>query len=185
MLGERMLKKIILLGTALLILGACTSKNDGTVEITNPASPPTTSPPEAKAKKTAIPTLIRSDYQADEITSLCSKAVDAADKKFKELSQLPAEKGTDERDFNNTRLVFENTLADLGDATTPLVFMGYVSTSENLRSEGINCEERVNQFRTEIFSRKDLFSALKDAQGKLQKRVNSSVKRLKPLLKVV
>jgi thimet oligopeptidase len=66
------------------------------------------------------------------------------------------------RNFDNTMLAFETITADMTDETTPLTFMGYVSTNADTRAEGSDCEAKVGEFGVEITTRKDLYDALKD-----------------------
>ena len=40
--------------------------------------------------------------------------------------------------------------------------MKYVSTDESMRKEGSECEEKIDQFRVSVFSRKDIYEVLKD-----------------------
>ena len=109
--------------------------------------------------------IIRSDYQKGEITEMCKKAIDRAQTLLNEVATLPAPQIS----ADAALMKFENTLADLNDATNGLTFMGYVSTDASLREEGSKCEEDLGQFFVGLFTRKDLYDVLKQVKVKTKK----------------
>lgn len=104
--------------------------------------------------------LIRSDFaNAKELSDLCTQAMADAKAKLDAIALIaPAARTTD-----NTLLAFENTTADLSDASSPLSFMGYVHTNADINAAGSDCEARLGSFNVDIFTRRDLYLALKDA----------------------
>jgi thimet oligopeptidase len=68
-----------------------------------------------------------------------------------------------QRTIDNTLLAFEATTAQLSDTTTPLNFMGSVSTDEKINAEGAHCSAEVGQFYVEIFTRRDIYKAIAQA----------------------
>jgi thimet oligopeptidase len=112
---------------------------------------------------------IRSKFAPGELTTDCKLAIQKAQI---ELDNIAAA-GAASRTVDNTLLALERITADLGDATTPLTFMGYVSPDTAIAAEGSDCEQRVNQYFVTIFTRADLYNAIKD-----QKPRNANETRL-------
>lgn len=100
---------------------------------------------------------IRPNYAAGEIDKLCREAITEANTRLNTIAAIPL----DSRTFDNALLAFENSLADFGAKTSPLTFMGYVSPVEATATESANCEEEVNKFWSTIFTKKEVFYALK------------------------
>ncbi len=103
--------------------------------------------------------LIRSTYQAGEVTRLCQAAIADTTAKLKVIAALPADKRT----TDNTLLAFEEATADFGDKTNQLTFMGYVHMDAGVNGEGSACEASVGSFMVDIFTRRDLYDAVKTA----------------------
>jgi thimet oligopeptidase len=140
--------------TSLLSMTACANLNTG-------AQSPLFDPTLTATQRLASGAIIRSDYAPNEITTLCNAAVKKAAQSLDAIAQVKADTAT----VQNTLLAFETTLADFGDETNGLTFMGYVSTDENLRKEGSACEEQLGQFFVGLFTRKDLYAALQLAKA--------------------
>ncbi|MEQ1876719.1 MAG: M3 family metallopeptidase, partial [Bdellovibrionia bacterium] len=113
--------------------------------------------------------LIRYEYKPGEIKAACDQAIADATAKLDQLAKLNSES------FETSMMTFESVLADYSDLTTPLIFMAYVSTDEKLREEASGCEENVGKFGVSVFTRKDLYGALKKVvpQSADQKRLVS------------
>lgn len=120
--------------------------------VSEPAAPPSAPGPASP------PALIRSDYQPGEITRLAAEAREEANASLVAIVMLPADKRT----FDNTVLAFETALADYSDAVTPLTFMGYVHPDPVIAAEGMEIEESVALFVNDIYTRRELYNALKD-----------------------
>ncbi|PKL66091.1 MAG: peptidase [Methanomicrobiales archaeon HGW-Methanomicrobiales-3] len=106
----------------------------------------------------APPALIRSDYQPGEITRLTGEAREQANASLTAIATIPA----GQRTFKNTVLAFDTVMTDYSDATTPLTFMGYVHLNKEIAREAMAAEEASAIFGNDIFTRRDLYNALKD-----------------------
>lgn len=103
--------------------------------------------------------LVRSDFSPGEVSNLSKASIDTAGKALDAIAAVPE----DQRTIDNTLLALESALADLNDNTTPLSFMGYVSTDDGISSEGSQAEEAVGQFNVKIGTRRDLYQAIAKA----------------------
>ena len=101
--------------------------------------------------------LLRSDYEAGEVTRLCDEAITDTKARVDAI----ATRAASERTTDNTLLGFEVATADFGDVTNPLTFMKYVSTNEAMRDESSKCEVKVGAFSVDMFTRRDLYEAIK------------------------
>jgi len=122
--------------------------------------------PKNRSQKFSV---IRYVYGDGELTKLCDRAIQEAKIELDRVGQVEPK----EHRLENTLLQFEDILARFSDSTGPLVFMGYVSQKESLRKEASECEKKTSQFSVEVFTRKDLYDAIKD-----QKTQNVAQKRL-------
>jgi len=120
------------------------------------------------AVSTDIPTpesairLVRSDFKTNEVKTLCDAAIDRAKAALDKIARLaPAE-----RNIENTLLAYEEAMANLSDETSPLTFMGYVSTDAQISQEGSACEERLGAEYVTIQTRRDLYNAIKAQAGR-------------------
>lgn len=93
---------------------------------------------------------IRSDYRPGELTELCMQSIQQTNEGLKSVQSS-----------SRALLEFETLLAEFSDSVSPLTFMGYVSMDSKTREEGSACEQIVSQYQVEIFSRRDLYEAIK------------------------
>ena len=138
--------------TLALSLAACTGSSDSAKPEVNRKPAGGEPPPLAEHVTEAIP----SHYAPGQVTELCDKAIAKAEKSLAEI----ANRTDKDRNLDNTLMAFENATADLSDETTPLTFMGYVSTDEAVSAEGSECEEKLGQYFVDIFTRRDVYDAL-------------------------
>lgn len=96
---------------------------------------------------------IRAHYQAGDVTKLCDQAIQKAETRLTAIAAIPKENQT----IDNTLLAFESTLADFADDSSPLTFMGYVSTDAAVGAEGSECEQKISQYAVDIFTRRALY----------------------------
>lgn len=155
-----MKKSILLLGVFVLALSTLVSCSGKTVQLA-PSAPDGGAP------------VIRADYKTGEITELCARAMDKAQKNLDVIAKTPS----DARTVDKTLLAFENVSSDLTDETTPLSFMKAVTTSADLNKEAAECEDKVSQFYVAMMTRKDLYLAIKDTRESNRPR-NLDEKRL-------
>ena len=103
-------------------------------------------------------TPIQTDYSHGEITRLAEEAERAADASLNAIAGIPPER----RNFDNTVLAFDRTMTDYSDAISPLTLMGYVHPDAEIASEGTSCEESAYTFETGVYTRRNLYDALKE-----------------------
>ncbi|MDR3606044.1 MAG: Zn-dependent oligopeptidase [Oligoflexia bacterium] len=116
---------------------------------------------------------VRFEYKPGEITQLCQAAIDQASSRYDALIRISDQEWT----FANTVISFDEISSDLSDLTTPLTFMGYVSTDDAINHEGSKCEELLGQFNVSVVTRRDLYQVLKASkpanarEGRLQSEI--------------
>lgn len=149
----------MLLVTLLVACGTGLPAKQKPLTGTPPGGAPSREIPEPPASEAA---LIRSDYAKGEITQLCDQAIQQTDTALKEIGSLSGEARTND----NTIQKLEAAVADLGDLTSPLTFMGYVSEDAEMRKEATACEAKLGEFGVDIYTRKALYLAIKDLRGR-------------------
>ncbi|MFA5221694.1 MAG: M3 family metallopeptidase [Methanoregula sp.] len=108
---------------------------------------------------------VRSHYAPGEITGLCDAAISSANASFNEIAAIPPEKRT----TDTTLLRFENTLAGFNDRVMPLTLMSYVYPDPAISAEGAACEEKAGMFTVGIYTRRDLYDAVRQATPRTAK----------------
>ena len=103
------------------------------------------------------PSLVRHDFSPGEITALCDAAIKEARAGLDEIASVPPKS----RSVENMILRFEEVLADFSEKVTPLVFMGDVHPDPGIAKEGVACRDKAEEFSISIFTRKDLYDAIK------------------------
>lgn len=116
-------------------------------------------------EQTVVKSIIKYDYAAGEITKLCTDAIEKLNEKLK----------------NQVKNAYdlEWALADFNDEVSVLTFMGYVNLNEKLRAEGSTCEENYNKTFVDVFTRRELYEAVKSTRtsNASEKRIVSELKR--------
>ena len=102
---------------------------------------------------------IKSRYRPGEITTLCEAAIGTATAALARIATLHPE----QKSIDTTLLAFETAMADFGDAALPLTLMGYVYPEPAIAAEGSACEEKAGMFVVSVFTRRDLYDAIKTA----------------------
>jgi thimet oligopeptidase len=105
---------------------------------------------------------LRFDPTPAELMKDCADAKKRAEAALERIATLPATVRT----FDNTPWAFDRTLFDLSDKTAADTFLEQVSTSASVRDAGNQCEILLSQFNVDVFSREDLYKALKDYAAK-------------------
>lgn len=100
---------------------------------------------------------IQTQYSPGEITGLSEAAEKTANISLNTIAKIPPEKRT----FDNTVLAFDRITTDYSDAIYPLTLMGYVYPDAEIAAEGTSCEESAYTFETGVYTRRDLYDALK------------------------
>ena len=120
--------------------------------------------------------VIKSEYKPGEIKTKCQNGISLTESVLNEIVKLPV----NGRNIESTVLRFENVTADLTDTAGALTFMAYVSPNPDIRKEASACEEEIGKFAVSVYTRKDLYLALKDVKprSKEEKRLLSeTIKR--------
>jgi len=121
------------------------------------------------------PSPIRAAYRPGEITALCDAAIATATKALDRIAALPEEART----TDSTLLAFESAMADYGDAVLTVTLMGYVYPDKDVAAEGSAAEEKAGKFSVGIYTRRDLYDAIKTAvpRTKEEERLLSETRR--------
>jgi len=98
------------------------------------------------------------NYTPGEIARLAGNATETANASLAAIAAIPPQ----ERTFDNTLGAFDRTMTDYADATLVLTVMGYVSPDPVIAQEGMEAQETVTVFTNSVYSRKDLYSVLKN-----------------------
>ena len=101
---------------------------------------------------------IQTHYSPGEITALSEAAEKTAKTSLDAIAAIPE----DERSFDTTVLAFDRIMTDYADAVCPLVLMGHVYPEAGIAAEGVSCEESASVFATRVYTRRDLYDALRE-----------------------
>ncbi|MBI2070154.1 MAG: Zn-dependent oligopeptidase [Elusimicrobia bacterium] len=105
--------------------------------------------------------LLNFELKPDQIKTACAQAKERSDAGLKTLAGV----GADKRSFDNTVLAFESTLQDYVDAINGPTFLKYVSTDKTVRDAAHECEVDSEQYGVEVYTREELYNALKAYSG--------------------
>jgi len=105
---------------------------------------------------------LRWDLTGEDIARDCAAAKKRAEMELHALAVLPPES----RDFDNTPGALDRILGDLSDETAADVFAKDVSVSSSSRQAAHECATLLDQFDVEVFTRSDLYAALKSFAAK-------------------
>ncbi|WP_048151891.1 M3 family metallopeptidase [Methanolacinia paynteri] len=106
---------------------------------------------------------IRAEYSSGEITILSDEARETANESLNAIATIPV----GERTFENTVVAFDSVLTDYGDAVSPLTIMGYLSPDPEIAAEGMDADIAQSKFYIEVYTRSDLYDALKSVEDKV------------------
>jgi thimet oligopeptidase len=105
---------------------------------------------------------LRFDHSPAAVTDLCT----AEQKRLKDtldaISKIPAAQAN----FANTVAKLESATTEFGNTINPVSFLKYVSAKEDVRTAADACETEVSQFYVDLFTRPDLYAAIKAAAAK-------------------
>lgn len=105
---------------------------------------------------------LKFDTPAEEILPRCRAAKQRAETALQAIASL----SPSARTFENTPEALENALWDLTDEESSDTFLKYVAVSSVTRAAAHECETMLAQFGVEVFTREDLYRALKDYAAK-------------------
>ena len=105
---------------------------------------------------------LRFDQSPAELSRDCSDLKKRAEASLQQIASLPPTART----FDNTVWAFDRAIFDLSDLSSADAFLKQVSVSSAVRDAGNDCEILLSQFGVDVFSREDLYKALKDYAAK-------------------
>jgi thimet oligopeptidase len=105
---------------------------------------------------------LRFDQSPAELARDCSDLKKRAEVELQRIATLPASART----FDNTVWAFDRAVYELSDQSAADTFLKQVSTSSAVRDAGNDCEVLLSQFSVDVFSREDLYRAMKDYAAK-------------------
>ncbi|MFM8316298.1 MAG: M3 family metallopeptidase [Deltaproteobacteria bacterium] len=108
-------------------------------------------------------THLQFEYSPDQINSICQKQIEILKGKIEKIAQLKPNDCT----FSSTALELEKVTRDFGNNLNPILFLKYVSPSNEIREAADKCENEVQQLFVEIYTRSDLFSSFKSAEKQM------------------
>ncbi|MBI4063585.1 MAG: Zn-dependent oligopeptidase [Elusimicrobia bacterium] len=109
------------------------------------------------AASVAPSALLRYDLKPEEIKTVCKAAKEKSESDLKTLVDVPVQT----RSFDNTPLALENALAQYADEISGPTFLKYVSTDKAVRDAAHDCEVDSEQYAVEVYTREELYSAIK------------------------
>jgi len=120
------------------------------------------------------------DYSISSTTLslVCRTAKAKAQDRLARLGALPAERA----DFAAAVRGFWEAMSDLNDETAGPMFLGEVSTDQAVRDAGSACDTDISRWNVEVYSREDLYKALKAAAAKGEKREGEDARLLEKTL---
>jgi len=107
-------------------------------------------------------TALRYEPTPQELLENCRSAKKRAESSLEAVARMPAANRT----FDNTPWALDQIAADLSDQTASDTFLKYVSISSATREAGNECETLLGQFSVDMYSREDLYRALKEYASK-------------------
>ncbi|MFA4824346.1 MAG: M3 family metallopeptidase [Methanoregula sp.] len=124
----------------------------------SPAAPPVTATPWIQPNLTEPDPRepVSSRYAPGEITRRCDAAFVSANATLDAIAATPEK----DRTVDTTLLRFEQAMGDFSDTTEPLSMMSYVYPDPAISAEGSACEEKTGIFMVNVYTRRDLYTAM-------------------------
>jgi thimet oligopeptidase len=105
---------------------------------------------------------VRVRFAQGEIPALYAAAEEKARRALDAIAAVPARGRT----VKNTLVALDDALAEFSDSASPLALMSDVSMDEAVRREGFEAEASYGKFLIEVFTREDLYAAVKARKPK-------------------
>lgn len=112
---------------------------------------------------------LRWDHDAKSLMLACDEAIAAHNKRLDGIGALGANGNVE-----GTLIAFELANTEFDQVTSPLTFLGQVSTDPAIRKAGMGCDEKVSKLWTDVFAREDVYRSINAAverAGKLDRDV--------------
>lgn len=117
----------------------------------------------APAAEPFVPaSVLRYEPAAQELLADCRSAKKRAESALEGITRMAATGRT----FDNTPWALDRIASQLSDETASNTFLKYVSISSSVRDAGNECETLLGQFSVDVYSREDLYRALKEYSEK-------------------
>lgn len=100
---------------------------------------------------------LRFDQSPSELLTDCENGEKRAETALAQIASL----STPSRTFDNTVWALDRAMYDLSDETSADVFLEQVAVSSAVRDAGNQCDILLSQFAVEVFSREDLYAAVR------------------------
>lgn len=107
--------------------------------------------------------IIKSNYSSGDLKNLCDNALKTVRLDIESLMEALSKKQVP-LNFTHTFKTLDLIIYNFRDTVEPLNFMAYVSKNKSIRDEGIECEEKMNQFLVELYTNKNLYDLIKDVK---------------------
>jgi thimet oligopeptidase len=146
--------------TTTILLAFVLVLGTGCMQSTTPA-PAATTPAGHGALKTLPYT---GNYTPGEITRLTANATETANASLAAIVAIP-ESG---RTFDNTFVAFDRVMTDYSDKVLTPGLMGYVYPDPAIAAEGMDAETATNVFSNMVYSRQDMYDALKSVSPRTE-----------------
>ncbi len=111
--------------------------------------------------------LIRSDYTPNEIKQICSTATHQFVTRLEQLGGLLKKTSAKNLTFENTFAELEDASADFQEQLSPLGALSSLSVNADVRKAADECESTASIAAIEVYTRKDLYQVMKEAQKNL------------------
>lgn len=118
------------------------------------------------------------NYNPEKIRSVCDGEIATLKATLDKVGKLKPADCT----FLNTALEIEKATSHFGNKVNSILFLKYVSPSAEVREAADTCENLVQQLFVDIFTREDLFSALKSSEEKKEPLSTQEAKLLEEYL---
>ena len=105
---------------------------------------------------------LRFDASPVELLQDCTNAKKRAESALAQIASLPATTRT----FDNTPWALDRAVFDLSDQTASDTFLEQVAVSSATRDAANKCDVLLSQFNVDVYSREDLYKAMKDYAAK-------------------
>ena len=116
----------------------------------------------AKAAPFLPASTLRYEVPPQALLDDCRSAKKRAESALESVARMPAQART----FDNTPWALDRIASELSDETASASFLKYVSLSSSVRDAGNECETLLGQFAVEVYSREDLYRAIKTYAAK-------------------
>ncbi|HMQ09797.1 MAG TPA: M3 family metallopeptidase [Oligoflexia bacterium] len=106
---------------------------------------------------------INFNLNAEQITQQCEKSLKKLEEALFAIENLRPETVN----FENTFVALDQSLGDFADSYLPLIFFNSVSADKTLRDAAFACQQRIDQFYVDLYTREKLYTVLASFKDKI------------------